>query len=64
MNKKSPDAVVKRKEFSAQPVLISGQQDVDVNEKATARRKLELDKDSSDSEKTAENDVSVKVFFD
>lgn len=59
-SKTSPE-VGKKKEFSAQPVLMSGQEDVHVNENATVRRKLDLDKGSSDSEKTKENDVPVKV---
>ncbi|KAK1391739.1 hypothetical protein POM88_010795 [Heracleum sosnowskyi] len=50
MNKKSPEV---RK-------MMSGEQDVPVKEKPNARRKLELEDDTSDGENTGENDVAVK----
>ncbi|KAK1384193.1 hypothetical protein POM88_021928 [Heracleum sosnowskyi] len=39
---------------------MSGEQDVPVKEKPNARRKLELEDDTSDGENTGENDVAVK----
>ncbi|KAK1375346.1 hypothetical protein POM88_031539 [Heracleum sosnowskyi] len=50
MNKKSPEV----------GKMMSGEQDVPVKEKPNARRKLELEDDTSDGENIGENDVAVK----